>query len=64
MVNGMVQNRDSPDCMTVHYQGEFRGFEVGNAAMAVLVAHKGLLGVHTCSHSHVSPSTKDVADSG
>ena len=40
MVNGMVQNRDSPDCVTVDYQGEFQGFEVGNAAMAILVAHK------------------------
>ena len=32
--------------------------------MAVLVAHEGLLEVHTCSYSHVGPSTKDVVDSG
>ena len=64
MMNEMVQNRDSPDCVKIGYQGEFPGFEVGNSTVAVLVAHKGLLGVHTCSYSHVGPSTKDVVDSG
>ena len=32
--------------------------------MAVLVAHKGLLGVHMCSYIHVGSSTSDVDDSG
>ena len=43
--------------------GESPGFEVGNTTMAVLVAHKSLLEMHTCSYSHVSPSTKDTDDS-
>lgn len=55
----MVQKRDSPDCVKVGYQGEFPGFEMGNKTMAVLVAHKGLLEVHTCIYSHVGPNTKD-----
>ena len=60
----MVQKRDSPDCVKVGYQGKFPGFEMGNKTMAVLVAHKGLLEVHTCIYSHVGPSTKDMDDSG
>ena len=60
---GMVQKRDSPDCVKVGYQEKFPSFEMGNKTIAVLVAHKGLLEVYTCIYSHVGPSTKDMDDS-